>query len=64
MASSIFSDGIWGIVIVIGPILLAAAIIWAMVNNRQTRRGAARTEAATRDLYREQDAADKREGPQ
>ena len=64
MASGIFGSGIWGILIVVGPIVLAVVIAWAMLNNRQSRRGDARTEAATRELYREQDAIDKAEGPQ
>ena len=61
MASGIFGSSIWGFVVVIGPILLAAAIGWAMLHNRQSRRQFRRTEQATRDLYREEDAANKRE---
>jgi len=55
----------WMLVVVGGPILLAAAFIWALLNNR--RRSAAqkaRTEDATRELYRQEDRADKeREAP-
>ena len=61
MATSIFGSSVWGLLIVIGPVLLAAAIAWAMLNNRQSRRQTRRTEAATRELYREEDAAVKRE---
>ena len=64
MADGIFGSGIWGILIVVGPIVLVAVIAWAMLNNRQSRRGDARTEAATRELYREQNAADKADGAQ
>ena len=64
VAHGIFGSGIWGIVIIVGPLLLAAALAWAVLNNRQSRRGEARTEAATRELYREQDAADKAAGEQ
>ena len=44
---------------IIGAVLLAAAIGWAALNNRQSKRGLERTENATRDLYQEQDRADK-----
>lgn len=44
---------------ILGALVLAAAIGWAMMNNRQSRRGEQRTEDATRNLYREQDRADK-----
>ena len=44
---------------IIGAALLAAAIAWAMLNNRQSKGEHRRTEEATRDLYREQDRADK-----
>ena len=44
---------------IIGAVLLLAAIGWAALNNRQSRRGYKRTEEATRDLYQEQDRADK-----
>ena len=52
----------WGVLVIVGPILLVAAIAWAALNNRQSRRGERRTEEATRDLYREQDADDKLRG--
>lgn len=37
----------------IGAVILAAAIGWAMLNNRQSRAGLERTEEATRDLYKD-----------
>jgi HAMP domain-containing protein len=49
---------------IIGAVLLGVAIAWAALNNRQSRREEQRTEDATRELYKEQDAADKAEGPQ
>ena len=61
---ALFGSGIWGVVVIVGPILLAAAIIWAMLNNRQSRSAERRTEAATSDLYKEQDAKDKATGDQ
>lgn len=42
-----------------GALLLGAAIAWAALHNRQSKSGKARTEAATRELYEEQDRADK-----
>ena len=44
---------------IIGALLLGAVIAWAALNNRQSRRGEQRTEDATRQLYKDQDAADK-----
>ena len=43
----------------LGALALMAAIAWAALHNRQSKGGEARTEAATRDLYQEQDRADK-----
>ncbi|HEX8301841.1 hypothetical protein [Sphingomonas sp.] len=48
-----------GMMSVLGPILLAAAIIWAMLHNRGTRAEVQRTEDATREMYDAQDADDK-----
>ncbi len=61
---ALFGSGVWGFAVIVGPLLLAAAIIWAMLNNRQTRAGERRTEEATSELYKEQDAADKAAGEQ
>lgn len=54
---------LWGVVTILGPILLAAVILWALLRNRQreTPRDLARTEAATERLYEEVDADDKRD---
>lgn len=54
-----FGSHLWEIFVIVGPIVLAIAIGWAMLNNRQSRREDRRTEQATRDLYQEQDRADK-----
>ena len=48
-----FGSYIWEILVVVGPIILAAAIAWAMLHNRQSKRGLDRTEQATRDLYKD-----------
>jgi hypothetical protein len=48
-----------GLMLVIGPILLAAAILWAVLNNRGTPAEVQRTEDATRAMYDAQDIDDK-----
>ena len=48
-----------GLMIIVGPILLAAAILWAVLNNRGTKAEVQRTEDATRELYDAQDVDDK-----
>ena len=52
-------DGLYGIMVIIGPILLGAVLLWAIFNNRQTKAQERRTEQATRDLYAQQDRDDK-----
>ena len=48
--------GSWGILTIIGPILLAAVLLWVLLRNRGSRKSDSnRTEQATRDLYREEE---------
>jgi hypothetical protein len=47
--------GNWAIVNILGPLLLAAVLLWVLLRNRKSRRGVDRTEQATRDLYREEE---------
>lgn len=49
----------WSLMTIVGPIILAVVLIWAMMRNRTSKAELDRTERATRDLYRDQDAADK-----
>jgi hypothetical protein len=49
----------YGIMTILGPILLGAALLWATINNRQTRRQRQATEDATRRMYAEQERDDK-----
>jgi hypothetical protein len=50
----------WGLQTIVGGFLLLAVLIWAALKNRKsTRSEIDRTEAATRELYREEDAAHK-----
>ncbi|QPQ54583.1 hypothetical protein IC614_09630 [Allosphingosinicella flava] len=47
----------WSLITILGPILLAAVLLWAIVRNRKaSRRDIERTEQATRDLYKAEDA--------
>jgi hypothetical protein len=48
-----------GLMVIVGPILLALAIAWAIFHNRGSRREVARTEEATRMRYDQQDREDK-----
>jgi hypothetical protein len=48
----------WSLLTIVGPILLFAVILWATLRNRKsTPREIERTEEATRELYKEEDAA-------
>ena len=49
----------WAIQTIIGALLLGAVIAWAMLRNKKKSRPSEidRTERATKDLYREEDAA-------
>lgn len=56
-------DGLWSAVVVIGPIVLVAALLFAILRNRRSPREEAHTEAATRELYKEQSAEDRARTP-
>jgi hypothetical protein len=47
--------GNWAILNIVGPLLLAAVLLWALLRNRKSRRSESETEQATRDLYREEE---------
>jgi hypothetical protein len=48
--------GNWAIINIVGPLLLAAVLLWVLLRNRASRRrDADRTERGTRDLYREEE---------
>ena len=48
-----------GVIVIVGPILLAIAIGWAIIHNKGTPREVAKTEDATREMYDQQDRDDK-----
>ncbi|MEA3009358.1 MAG: hypothetical protein QOJ91_1050 [Sphingomonadales bacterium] len=48
--------GSWGLINIVGPILLAVVLLWVLLRNRKTRKGDIdRSEKGTRDLYREEE---------
>jgi hypothetical protein len=50
----------WGLQTIVGGFLLFAVLLWAVLRNRKsTPEEIDRTEAATRELYKEEDAAHK-----
>lgn len=49
----------WGFMTILGPILLAAVLAWAMLHNRRSRAEKQRTEEATR-IRREQEDRDQK----
>ncbi len=49
-------EGLWGLITIIGPILLAAAILYAIVTNRKRSKEQRNlTEHATREQYERTD---------
>ena len=53
------SSPLQSVMVIVGPILLALAIAWAMLRNRATRGDVKHTEEATRTRYDQQDKEDK-----
>ncbi len=51
----------WTLVTILGPILLLAVIVWAIVRNRQTRGQKDISEQGTRDVYAEEQRIHERE---
>lgn len=49
----------WSVMTVVGPLLFALVLLWAMAHNRRSRAERRRTEAATRERRAEEDAAQK-----
>ncbi|UYY76518.1 hypothetical protein [Sphingomonas sp. R1] len=49
-----------GLMVIVGPIVLAAVLLWAILRNKTSKRRLKETEDATRRNYEEHDAADRR----
>ena len=43
----------WGIINIVGPLLLAVVLLWAFLKNRASRRNIDRSERGARDVYDE-----------
>lgn len=43
----------WSLINILGPLLLAAVLLWAFLRNRSSRRDIDRSERGTRDVYDE-----------
>ncbi|MBV8687135.1 MAG: hypothetical protein JOZ90_06905 [Alphaproteobacteria bacterium] len=43
----------WSLITVIGPLLLAAVLLWAFLRNRSSRRDVDRSERGAREVYDE-----------
>jgi hypothetical protein len=53
-------ESLWPVITVLGPILLAVVLFWAMWRNKsRTPAEKERTEQATRELYEESDRVSK-----
>lgn len=49
----------WSLMTIVGPILFALVLLWAMTHNRRSRAEKRSTEEATRERYAEEDAEQK-----
>jgi hypothetical protein len=54
-----YEHGMWGIATIIGPVILLAVLVWAIVRNRKSRASEDLTERATRANYQAEDEAAK-----
>jgi hypothetical protein len=51
----------WGLQTIVGALILAAVLLWAVLRNKRSKSDADRTERATRDLYDQEEAARRRD---
>jgi hypothetical protein len=54
----------WGVMNIVGPLLLAAVLLWVVLRNRGARRNIDRNEQGTRDVYDESEAVRRERGDQ
>ena len=52
-------SNLYSLLTIVGPILLGAVLLWAILNNRRTPKQEQQTEEATRRMYDEQNREDK-----
>ncbi len=55
------AGGFWSIITIVGPIVLLAALAWAVLRNRSTAAQDRRTAEGTRKLYAEEEQETKRD---
>ena len=53
--------GSWGIINIVGPLLLAAVLLWALLRNRKSKADVDRSEQATREGYDREEEARRRD---
>lgn len=58
-----FGDSLWAIVVVLGFVVLGGAMLFARTRNKVSPQQHARTEAATRENYKQQSAEDRSRTP-
>jgi len=51
----------WGIITILGPLTLAAVLLWALMRNRAARADPDTTERATHDVYDAEERARREE---
>ena len=51
----------WAIINIVGPLILAAVLLWVFLRSRKEKGGEDRTERGTRDAYDEEEAARREE---
>ena len=52
----------WALLNIVGPLLILVVLAWVVLRNRKSSKADVdRTESATRDLYREEDAAHRKD---
>ena len=57
-----WAGGNWALLNIVGPLLLAAVLLWALLRNRRGRRiDVNRSEEATRDAYDREEEARRRD---
>jgi hypothetical protein len=47
----------WAIINIVGPAILAAVLLWAVLRNRKSKRDITDSERGARDLYDREEAA-------
>lgn len=54
----------WTLITIVGPALLAVAILWALLRNKRSRETDRRAEEGTRRVYEQEEAERRQGGPE